>query len=600
MSDNELRELLNEVRLARTDLAHIEVKKAKTDCPKRLWETLSSFSNSPGGGVIVLGVDEASDFAVTGVDDAKKVLQDLASQCAEMEPRLSPPLAVHHLDGKAVVVAQVNELLPGEKPCYYRASGLANGVFVRVGDADRQATPYEVYVLLSARGQPDDDAQPVAGANKEDLDSAALSSFVSRVRVRRKRFRDKTDEQILRGLKVVVPLADTYVPSVAGLLVFGREPQAFFPQFAVLATAYPGARKGELGPSGERQLDDLRIEGSLREMVADTLAFLQLNMRHSRRQAGAVRATPAEVPIPALSEAIVNALAHRDLGRLAQGTAVQVELFSDRLEIVNPGGLYGTVNVESLGLSSVSSARNRVLMQLLEDAVDPATGEAIAEHRGSGIAAMIEALRDAEMSPPRFENTISTFRVIFPRQSLLDHDTINWLRSIPNGGDLSRNQRMALALMGNGERVTNARFRQLSGEDSRIATRELGDLVDRGLTVMSQAGRGTSYSLAPFLRSAGRDGEVEGQNAAITSRRRKAARSDRRKQILELLAREGSLPRARIQEELGLTQSPVNRWLRILMRERRIVSTAHRPDDPNTEYTLAPAKGGRADSSVQG
>jgi ATP-dependent DNA helicase RecG len=296
VTDAQLRELLDEVRLARTDLAHVEVKKAKTDCPKRVWETLSSFANSPGGGVVILGADEANDFALTGVDQPKKVMQDLASLCAEMEPRLSPAIAVHRLDGATLVVAEVQELLAAQKPCYHRASGLANGVFLRVGDADRHASAYEVHVLMSARGQPEDDAQPVREARLADLDAAALAAFVARVRVRRARFRDRGDEQILRALKVLVPFEDLQVPSLAGLLVFGGEPQAFLPQMAIVATAYPGRRKGELGPSGERQLDDRRIEGPLRRMVADALQFVQRNARQPRVQAGAGRTTPGEIP----------------------------------------------------------------------------------------------------------------------------------------------------------------------------------------------------------------------------------------------------------------------------------------------------------------
>lgn len=582
MTDEQLRELLDEVRAARTDLVHVEVKKAKSDCPKRLWETLSAFANSPGGGVIVLGADESAGFALTGVDDVKKVLQDLASMCGEMEPRLSPAIAVHHMDGASLIVAEVQELLISQKPCYYRAAGLSNGVFLRVGDADRHASPYEVHVLLSARGQPEDDAQPVAGAHVDDLDSQAVSAFVERVRLRRARFRERSDEQILRGLKVLVPSGNDYVPSLAGLLVLGTEPQAFFPQLAMLATAYPGDRKGMLGPSGERQLDDRRLEGPVRQIVGDALVFLQRNMRHPRRQAGAGRSTPGEVPVHALAEALVNALAHRDLSALAQGTAVQLELYADRLEVVNPGGLFGPVNLESLGLSPMSSARNRVLMQLLEDAPDPATGQVLAEHRGSGIGAMIEALRDAEMSPPRFENTISTFRVVFPRQSLVDPDTIGWLRRLAGGAVLSRHQRMALALMRGGERITNGRYRQLSGEDSRVATRELGDLVARGLAVMSQAGRWTSYTLAPGADDTGT------HPAAVTARRPDGSqRPDRRAQILELLTRLGPLSRSQIQEELGLSQSPVNRWLRILVRERSIVPTARKREAPGQRYTIA-------------
>jgi ATP-dependent DNA helicase RecG len=86
---------------------------------------------------------------------------------------------------------------------------------------------------------------------------------------------------------------------------------------------------------------------------------------------GPTRVGGLEIPVAALSEAVVNALVHRDLAPQSRGTAVQVQLFIDRLIISNPGGLFGPVSVDTLGSAGVTSARNATLMQLLEDAVMP-------------------------------------------------------------------------------------------------------------------------------------------------------------------------------------------------------------------------------------
>ena len=60
MTDAQLRELIDLMRRTKTDLRHVEAKRARGGLPQRLWETLSAYANSPGGGVIILGLDESS------------------------------------------------------------------------------------------------------------------------------------------------------------------------------------------------------------------------------------------------------------------------------------------------------------------------------------------------------------------------------------------------------------------------------------------------------------------------------------------------------------------------------------------------------------
>ena len=565
----------------RTDFRHVEAKLAWGGLPKRLWETLSAFANTAGGGVIILGLDEGANFEVVGVENPRKILQDLGSMTAEMEPRLAPVIDVKELDGRPLVVAEIPELLPSQKPCYYRPAGHSNGAFVRVADGDRKLNSYEVQLMLSSRGQPIDDQEAVPGAGAKDLDQPALNAFLRHVKERRPRFRTASDQRILRSLRVFVPHPDDrnrFVPSVAGLLAFGREPQAFFPQFSVLVTAYPGREIGEPGPHAERMLDDARIEGSIGRMLSETLIVIARNLRQPRIETGPTRVSGLEIPVAALSEAVVNALAHRDLSPQSRGTAVQVQLFADRLLITNPGGLFGPVSLDTLGAAGVTSARNATLMQLLEDAVMPRTGEAIVEHRGTGIPVMIQALRAADMSPPLFEDGVSTFCVTFPRHSLVDPQTLSWLGALGEAAQgLSRDQRNALVLMRAGEVMNNARYRQISDTDSRVATRELTDLVSRGLAEVVGGGRCTEYVLATLARPS---------DARAAAQFGRGERADRRSEILQLLGQRGEMSRAALQAELGLGQPIVSRWLRRMLKEGKVELTTQSERSPGAKYRL--------------
>lgn len=91
MTDAELLELIGTLRAPEGDSTYVEAKRAGRDLPKRLWETLSAFANTSGGGVILLGLEEQAGFAVTGVDDSARIQADVASLCDQMEPPLRPP-----------------------------------------------------------------------------------------------------------------------------------------------------------------------------------------------------------------------------------------------------------------------------------------------------------------------------------------------------------------------------------------------------------------------------------------------------------------------------------------------------------------------------
>ena len=134
--------------------------------------------------------------------------------------------------------------------------------------------------------------------------------------------------------------------------------------------------------------------------------------------------------------------------------------------------------------------------------------------------------------------------------------------------DLTDSQRMALALARSGETLTNGLYRQAAGLDSRVVTRELGDLVGRGYLEPSGTGRWTTYRLA-------------GEHASQTQKRRR----DRRGEIVALLAVREEASRAEIAEALGLTDANARWWLDTLRREGLVAPTTV-PRSRNARYRL--------------
>jgi ATP-dependent DNA helicase RecG len=127
VTEGELQEIVAGLRDVRSDHVDVEAKASETELPRPLWHSLSAFANRVGGGVIVLGLDERTGFKTVGVRHPKKIQQDVASLCDQMEPPLRPQIRPHRFEDKMVVVVEIPELERAQKPCYYKGAGLTNG-----------------------------------------------------------------------------------------------------------------------------------------------------------------------------------------------------------------------------------------------------------------------------------------------------------------------------------------------------------------------------------------------------------------------------------------------------------------------------------------
>jgi ATP-dependent DNA helicase RecG len=413
MLHEDLVEYVRALRAAGTDLAQVEAKRAERELPKSVRETLSAFSNTPGGGVLILGLDEAEGFAATGVADSKKVRDSLADLArTQMAPPLAPHIEIMTFEGAHLVVAEVAELDRSAKPCYYKGAGLTNGAFIRVGDGDYRLGPAEVHAMVAGRGQPVDDAQPVEEAGPDDLLPEIVGPFLQRLRIERPyAYRELNDRELLLATRVLVPGPAGPVPSLAGLLCFGRLPQHLFPQVEITFVDYPTVEGADLG-TGTRFLDNRAFDGPIPLLVRETLVRLVRTVRRSTVvSAGGGASTVYEYPIEAVREAVVNAVVHRDLGPYSLGTQVQVEVYPDRITVRNPGGLFGAVRLDTLGEPGLSSSRNALLLKILEDVEIPGEGRTVCENRASGIRTMVRAMKAARLSPPQFADHVSWFEV---------------------------------------------------------------------------------------------------------------------------------------------------------------------------------------------
>ncbi|MEU0567510.1 ATP-binding protein [Nonomuraea sp. NPDC005983] len=403
-------DLVARLRATGGDYAEVEVKSAAGGLPQSLTATLSALANHPGGGTIILGLDEATGFRPVPLLDTQVLKQGLAVKSRSFTPPVRLTIIDGIVDGAPVVVAKVHECDPSAKPCRVTASGKA---YLRGYDGDFQLSALEEQAFLAARHPPAFDRVPVIGASHEDLDEELVAGFLGSVRERDPhglgRFTD--DDELLR--RAGVTLVDG-TPTVAGLLALGVHPQQWFPRFVIQASAEPLPTD----PIGSRARNQATITGSIPRMLDEALAWARRNFDATivSDPDGSVHDVPA-YPYIAFRELIANALVHRDLDHWSMGMAVEVRLRRDRLVVSNPGGLYG-ITVERLGRDAVTSARNARLVAICQHVRTPDTQARVIEALATGIPTVTAALSRAELPPAHYVDAGIRFTVVLHRAGI--------------------------------------------------------------------------------------------------------------------------------------------------------------------------------------
>ena len=326
MLTEELLELVNATVRQKTEGQTLEVKEAHKGCPKRLYDTLSSFSNQDSGGVLLFGLDEKQEFQVVGVYDLQDLQKKVTEQCNQMEPPVRAVFTVAETEGFPVCAAEIPAVDLSERPCYYKGAGRVKGSYIRVGDADLPMTDYELYSYEAFRKHLHDDERPIQRASLSTLHQDALQRYLLDWRVDRPGFGRLDEAQQMEMLNIT----RDGVPTLAAVLNFGIYPQGYLPQLGITAVVVPGKEIGDTAQGdAARFVDNKRIEGTIAEMVEEALAFCKRNMKTRTiidPQTGR-RTDQTEYPLSALREAILNALIHRDYSIYTEGTPVRAAGF---------------------------------------------------------------------------------------------------------------------------------------------------------------------------------------------------------------------------------------------------------------------------------
>jgi ATP-dependent DNA helicase RecG len=412
--------------------------------PRDLAKVLVGFANADGG-LVVVGLH---DGIVEGIGSGAKARNALMQAGLDF---CSPPVRTHH---RLIECTDANgrrkELLAIEVESSETVhANQRDEVFLRVGDENWRLNFAQRQELLYDKGQASYEVRPLVGVGFPELDDELLAHYTSATEAP-----DGLRLLRARGLAIGKEL------TIAGCLLFAKEPQAHFPEAFVRVLRYRGKERG----TGSRQqlIEDIRIEGPLpQQLLAAQEAVSRLQPKRRALGPAGRFGDIALVPQDAWLEGIVNAVVHRSYSMM--GDHIRVEIFDDRIEVSSPGRFPGLVDLSD-PLETVRFARNPRIARVCADLN-------FGQELGEGIRRIFEEMRHAGLGEPIYRQTSGSVELKLlaePVDRRLD-------ASLPGGA------RVITAALRTAGHLSTGEVKDLLGVSRPVAQRELNALKDAGI-----------------------------------------------------------------------------------------------------------------------
>ena len=265
----------------------------------------------------------------------------------------------------------------------------ADDVFLRVGDKNKKLNFEQRLQLVYAKGVKYFEDQPVYGASIADIDLDFVSEYCEKIGY------NKGDaEYYLRHNNDFITIANGEEKvSGAAILLFGKDPQRFFPRARVRFIRYDG-RTAEVGDR-MNVIKDKKFSGRILDQVRDAAAFVQTQIReYTKLGPGAIFQTTPEYPEFCWTELIVNAVAHRDYS--IKGTDIQIKMFDNHFVVESPGMLPGLVRVNNI--REFHFSRNPKIVEFLNE-------YDLVKEFGEGVDRIFRDMQDAGLPEPEYRQS---------------------------------------------------------------------------------------------------------------------------------------------------------------------------------------------------
>jgi ATP-dependent DNA helicase RecG len=452
--------------MAKTEMEESQNIEFKRQYKDGIVSTVASFANTSGG-ELYLGIDDTKE--VVGVNVTAELKDKIQQACNEIENPITVTTENKTLFDKEVLVIKVSK----GKDIPYCVSGT---VYVRTGAITRPATRQEIRDMMASSGYIQFEKQPVRNASYDDIDEQKVTYFLARrAQKRGVSIPEFPIRQILVNMDVAIKESGQIIPTTTGLLFFGRMPQKFIPHSRINIARFKGIVAVDF-------IDKAELIGSLPQLIEESEKFIRRNTRKASKIVDFERIDIPEYPYVAIREAIVNAVAHREY--MTDKSPIQVYIFDDRIEIVNPG----VPNVEIAELEGKHIPRNELICKLLSE-------YGYMEGFGTGIGRMRLQMREHGLGEPILEIKKQFFKVTFlgPKDDILK--LIKPERTDLRKQGLNDRQIKALAYIFDNKVIAHKEYCEIFGVPNFTAYKELKELVDKGFIKQYGKGLDSQYYL---------------------------------------------------------------------------------------------------------
>lgn len=355
----------------------------------QLAQEMIAFSNSMGGAIII-GVTDKGEIKGLTDADIRRLNQLIANASSEnVKPAIFPKTEIITIENRKVLLVHVSY---GANKPYCTNKGV---YYTKSGSDKRKVSQDELRRLFQESGKLYADEMIFKNADFKDIDLELFKQF------HEKKYGipfDGDAPSLPHTFENLNLASDGYL-NLAGLLLFGKNPMKYTPLSQVIAVSFIGTDIG-----GREYRDSENIEGNVKKLYIDGLAFIKRNLRKVQDGQDFNTTGILEIPPPALEELLINALIHRNY--FISGN-IRILIFDDRVEIISPGKLHNNLTVDKIK-RGVSVKRNHTLASFAFDLI-PYRGI------GSGIIRALQHYPDIEFIN---EVEIDQFKVIIKRPAL--------------------------------------------------------------------------------------------------------------------------------------------------------------------------------------
>ena len=358
--------------------------KESTKSSLNIIKAVVAFANTAGG-TIIIGIQDKTK-EVLGIEHILLEEERIANVISDsITPLLIPDIEITTYKNKELIVIHVPYLVG---PYYLKKAGLEKGVYIRLGSTNRLADIETIAYLQRLSRQISFDEMPCVRAHTNALDDNAILNTLRPIL-------KEIDEKHYKSLGLTAQHHTKTYPTYGGILLFGINRFEWFPDSIIRCVCFSGTTR-------EHIVDQKDVNNNLIAAVDDCIAFINRHTNMGAKIGAIKREDIPQFPPEAVREVVINAIVHADYAM--KGSAIQIAIFSDRIEFTNPGSLPFGQTIES-AISGISRMRNRVIGRIFRELK-------LIERLGSGLPRILAIYKNKSGKMPILEEINNHFRAI--------------------------------------------------------------------------------------------------------------------------------------------------------------------------------------------